>query len=78
MLSDMYRQANIVHEHEAVDNKVDEYKERILELEAKVADLDGRTKEAKELKAQIEDLKKAHETDQNYIQQLEGIIDGQG
>jgi len=66
MLSDMYRQANIVHEHEAVDNKADEYKERILELEAKVADLDGRTKEAKKLKAELEEAN-------DYIEKLEAL-----
>lgn len=78
MLSDMYRQAVTVYEHEHPNNKLEEYENTIKALQAKADELDGRTKEAKELKAQIEDLKKAHETDQNYIQQLEGIIDGQG
>lgn len=50
---------------------VDEQKETIKGLETKVSELDGRTKEAKELKAKIEDMEK-------YIAQLEGIIDGQG
>ena len=75
MLSDLNGQHNHTHQQKAEGQ---EYKKTIEELKAKVSDLDGRTKEAKELKAQIEDLKKAHETDQNYIQQLEGIIDGQG
>lgn len=55
----------------AVETKADEYKKAIEDLQAKADELDGRTKEAKELKAQAEDMQK-------YIDQLEGIIDGQG
>ena len=77
MLSDLYANGHS-EDHEHVEDKSDEYKKTIEDLQKQVDELDGRTKEAKELKAQMEDLKKAHETDQSYIQQLEGIIDGQG
>lgn len=49
----------------------DIYKDQIKDLEAKIVEMDGRTKEAKKLNAQVEELKE-------YISQLEGIIDGQG
>lgn len=55
------------HAHTKADNKEKE----IAEMKEKLAELDGRTKEAKDLKAQIDDMEK-------YIAQLEGIIDGQG
>ena len=48
-----------------------ESKQNIIDMKKKLEELDGRTKEAKELKAEISDMSK-------YIQQLEGIIDGQG
>lgn len=56
---------------EAMLKTVNKQKETIKDLEQKVAELDGRTKEAKDLKAEIEDLER-------YIGQLEGILDGQG
>lgn len=69
-MSDLYRSQSTYHiEHDANDQE--QYLAKIVELENKLSELDGRTKEAKELKSQIDDL-------QNYISQLEGIIDGQG
>lgn len=70
MLSDMVGKHHN-HSEEKTDSKAEEYKQTIKELQAKADELDGRTKEAKELKAQIEDMQK-------YIDQLEGILDGQG
>lgn len=52
----------------SVSNK---YKEKINSLEKQLAELDGRTKEAKDLRQQVTEL-------ENYITQLEGIVDGQG
>lgn len=63
-LSDMMTNG---HSHIQPDNKEKE----IAEMKEKLSELDGRTKEAKDLKAQISDMEK-------YIEQLEGIIDGQG
>jgi phage FluMu protein Com len=45
--------------------------EEIAMMQEKLAELDGRTKEAKDLKAELENV-------QAYATQLEGIIDGQG
>lgn len=55
------------HSHAKDDSK----EKQIAEMQEKLSELDGRTKEAKELKAQLDDL-------QGYVTQLEGIIDGQG
>lgn len=50
---------------------IEEQKKVIATLEDQLEELDGRSKEAKELKAQVKDM-------QEYIEQLESIIDGQG
>lgn len=50
--------------------KKDNSKE-LIEMKQKLEELDGRTKEAKELKEKIAEM-------ENYISQLEGIIDAQG
>lgn len=50
---------------------INEQQTVIKDLREQLADMDGRTKEAKALTDKITDL-------ENYISQLEGIIDGQG
>lgn len=62
MLTDYMR---IPHSHDATD-----YKKQIDEMTAKYESLDSELREAKQLSSKIDELQK-------YVDQLEGIIDGQ-
>lgn len=71
MLTDYIKEHKCTHEcnHDHTD-KLKEI-EQVNQMKELASQLDGRTKEAKELQAKIVDMEK-------YIESLEGIVDGQG